>query len=60
MIPPWARKLRAGPEPINARSESLRDGLEAAYRRWAATESDEQRRWSLVDQANEVRRWTLR
>ena len=25
LIPPWARKLRAGPEPINARSESLRE-----------------------------------
>ena len=25
LIPPWARKLRGGPEPINARSESLRD-----------------------------------
>jgi putative SOS response-associated peptidase YedK len=25
LIPPWARKLRAGPEPINARCESLRD-----------------------------------
>ena len=24
-IPPWARKLRAGPEPINARAESLLD-----------------------------------
>jgi putative SOS response-associated peptidase YedK len=23
LIPPWARKLRAGPEPINARAESL-------------------------------------
>jgi putative SOS response-associated peptidase YedK len=23
LIPPWARKLRAGPEPINARSDSL-------------------------------------
>lgn len=23
LIPPWARRLRAGPEPINARSESL-------------------------------------
>jgi putative SOS response-associated peptidase YedK len=23
LIPPWARKLRAGPEPINARSETL-------------------------------------
>ncbi len=43
-----------------ARPEDLRDGLEAAYRRWAATEDDEHRRWSLVDQANQVRRWTLR
>ena len=25
LIPPWARELRAGPEPINARSESLKD-----------------------------------
>ena len=25
LIPPWARKLRAGPEPINARAESLLD-----------------------------------
>src|SRR5918994_688309 len=24
LTPPWARKLRAGPEPINARAESLR------------------------------------
>jgi putative SOS response-associated peptidase YedK len=24
LIPPWARALRAGPEPINARAESLR------------------------------------
>ena len=23
LVPPWARKLRAGPEPINARSETL-------------------------------------
>src|ERR687893_2879594 len=23
LIPPWARKLRAGPEPINARAETL-------------------------------------
>jgi putative SOS response-associated peptidase YedK len=23
LVPPWARKLRAGPEPINARAESL-------------------------------------
>jgi len=25
LVPPWARKLRAGPEPINARAETLRD-----------------------------------
>ena len=25
LVPPWARTLRAGPEPINARSETLRD-----------------------------------
>jgi putative SOS response-associated peptidase YedK len=25
LVPPWARKLRAGPEPINARVETLRD-----------------------------------
>jgi serine/threonine-protein kinase PknG len=43
-----------------ARPESLRDGLEAAYRQLAGTESDERRRWNLVDQANAVRRWTLR
>jgi serine/threonine-protein kinase PknG len=43
-----------------ARPESLRDGLEAAYRQLADTESDERRRWNLVDQANAVRRWTLR
>src|SRR5918998_777626 len=25
LIPPWARRLRAGPEPINARAETLRE-----------------------------------
>jgi putative SOS response-associated peptidase YedK len=25
LVPPWARRLRAGPEPINARTESLLD-----------------------------------
>jgi putative SOS response-associated peptidase YedK len=25
LVPPWARKLRAGPEPINARAETLGD-----------------------------------
>jgi serine/threonine-protein kinase PknG len=42
-----------------ARPESLRDGLEAAYRQLAGTETDERRRWDLVDRANAVRRWTL-
>ena len=42
-----------------ARDDSLRDGLEETYRRLASTESDEQRRYALVDQANAVRRWTL-
>jgi serine/threonine-protein kinase PknG len=42
-----------------ARDDSLRDGLEETYRRLAGTESDEQRRYALVDQANAVRRWTL-
>jgi serine/threonine-protein kinase PknG len=46
--------------PYAARPESLRDGLETAYRQLASTESDERRRWILVDQANAVRRWTLR
>jgi serine/threonine-protein kinase PknG len=50
--------VRIGAYP--ARPESLRDGLEAAYRQLASTESDERRRWDLVDRANAVRRWTLR
>ena len=50
--------VRIGPHA--ARPTELRDGLEAAYRRWRATEADERRRWSLVDRANAVRRWTLR
>jgi len=55
---------RTGPQTIKigqyvADEESLRDGLEETYRRLASTESDEQRRYALVDQANAVRRWTL-
>jgi serine/threonine-protein kinase PknG len=37
----------------------LRDGLELAYRQLANTETDDQRRYALVDKANAVRRWTL-
>jgi serine/threonine-protein kinase PknG len=43
-----------------ARPEELRDGLETTYRQLAGVETDQQRRWALVDQANAVRRWTLR
>ena len=39
LIPPWARKLRAGPEPINARSEDAQGeaAVRAAGRRRRAT-----------------------
>jgi serine/threonine-protein kinase PknG len=56
---------RSGPDakvtigPYAAREESLRDGLEATYRALAATESDTEQRYALVDKANAVRRWTL-
>ena len=50
--------VRIGPYP--ARSADLRDGLETTYRQLAGVETDDQRRWALVDQANAVRRWTLR
>jgi serine/threonine-protein kinase PknG len=46
--------------PYEASDETLRDGLEATYRHLAGTETDEQRRYALVDKANAVRRWTLR
>jgi serine/threonine-protein kinase PknG len=46
--------------PYEASDETLRDGLEATYRQLAGTETDEQRRYALVDKANAVRRWTLR
>ena len=43
-----------------AREASLRDAVEAAYRRLAAMEGDTDERVRLVDAANGVRRWTLR
>jgi serine/threonine-protein kinase PknG len=46
--------------PYEASDETLRDGLEATYRHLAGIETDEQRRYALVDKANAVRRWTLR
>ena len=50
--------VKIGPYP--ASDESLRDGLEATYRQLAGIETDEQRRYALVDEANGVRNWTLR
>jgi serine/threonine-protein kinase PknG len=46
--------------PYQASDETLRDGLEATYRQLAGIETDEHRRYALVDKANAVRRWTLR
>jgi serine/threonine-protein kinase PknG len=43
-----------------AQEDTLRDGLESTYRQLAGVETDEQRRYELVDKANAVRRWTLR
>jgi serine/threonine-protein kinase PknG len=60
-----AEVARSGPDakvtigPYPAREESLRDGLETTYRALAATESDAEQRYALVDKANAVRRWTL-
>jgi serine/threonine-protein kinase PknG len=44
----------------DAKEDTLRDGLEMTYRQMAGIETDEQRRYELVDKANAVRRWTLR
>jgi serine/threonine-protein kinase PknG len=44
----------------DAQEDTLRDGLEMTYRQLAGIETDEQRRYDLVDKANAVRRWTLR
>ena len=46
--------------PYTADDEPLRDGLEATYRQLAGIETDQQRRYALVDKANAVRRWTTR
>ena len=46
--------------PYDAQEEPLRDGLEMTYRQLAGIETNEQRRYELVDKANAVRRWTLR
>jgi serine/threonine-protein kinase PknG len=46
--------------PYAASEDSLRDGLEATYRQLAGIETDEPRRYALVDKANAVRRWTVR
>jgi serine/threonine-protein kinase PknG len=43
-----------------AAEPALRDGLEAAYRDLAGYASTREERTHLVDQANAVRRWTLR
>jgi serine/threonine-protein kinase PknG len=54
-----------GPDPAvviaggPAAEPALRDGLEAAYRDLAGYASSRAERTHLVDQANEVRRWTL-
>jgi len=44
----------------SAEDGSLRDGLEETYRVLAAAAPDQARRNALVDQANDVRRWTAR
>jgi len=55
-----------GPQPnlrvagYPAREHSLRDGLEAAYRGLAGLTEPADERIRLVDEANRVRRWTLR
>ena len=46
--------------PYAADDETLRDGLESTYRQLAGIETDQQRRYTLVDKANAVRRWTVR
>ncbi len=61
-----AEVARNGPRPsitvagYQAEPDNLRDGLERSYRELATTESNPIRRTALVDEANRVRRWTLR
>jgi serine/threonine-protein kinase PknG len=50
--------VKIGPYPAD--DETLRDGLESTYRQLAGIETDQQRRYALVDKANAVRRWTVR
>ena len=50
--------VRIGGRP--AAEPALRDGLEAAYRDLAGYAASREERVHLVDQANAVRRWTLR
>jgi serine/threonine-protein kinase PknG len=52
------KSIRVGGVP--AEDGPLRDAVEAAYRRLAALEPDHAERVRLVDEANRVRRWTLR
>jgi len=51
------RRLLIGSIPAD--EPELRDGLEATYRTLAAAATDDRERYALVDQANDVRRWTL-
>jgi serine/threonine-protein kinase PknG len=50
--------VRVGGVP--AEPDSLRDGLESAYREMAGMTERRDERVALVDSANRVRRWTLR
>jgi serine/threonine-protein kinase PknG len=45
---------------VPAEPDSLRDGLESAYRDMAGLTEQRDERVALVDSANRVRRWTLR
>lgn len=45
---------------LPAQEPSLRDGLESAYRELASLTTDRGQRVQLVDEANRVRRWSLR
>lgn len=55
----------SGPVPeamvggIPAQEGPLRDGLERAYRELAGLTESQAERIELVDQANNIRRWTL-
>jgi serine/threonine-protein kinase PknG len=61
-----AEVRRSGPQPalrigVKAATEpELRDGLESAYRELAGYAATREEKIRLVDQANDVRRWTIR